>query len=414
MNNLQSINEASMFLPHLEHIPARAEALLPTLRAWCEQNSGTFNAAGVDAVGESIVCLFASLQPDIQPFSVLPYQSLNAQGQVESRPLGQGYRLQKRPQAPLQILLVGHLDTVYPASSLFQKTRIDGDFLHGPGVADLKGGLLVLFLALEALEASPWAENLGWQVVFNPDEEIGSQGSMPFLKQAAQGSHLALIYEPAYANGGLASTRKGSGNFEILVKGRAAHAGRDFHQGRNAIRMAADWLTELDQLNGQRGDLTLNLGFVSGGGALNVVPDTAVLKFNVRTEAAEDEAWLQAHLQRLQNQMNRREGFHCEILGGFTRPPKALSAGLSRLMSYVSDCAQKLDFSVSFTPTGGCCDGNNLAAFGLPNLDNMGVVGADIHSEQERMRLSSLPERAKLSALLLMRLASGDLIWPTC
>jgi glutamate carboxypeptidase len=293
----------------------------------------------------------------------------------------------------------------------FQTPRLEGDErMHGPGVADLKGGMLVMYLALAALERSPWREQIGWEVLWNPDEEIGSQSSAPLLAEAAGRNAFGLIYEPAYPDGGLASARKGSGNFDLVVRGRAAHAGRDPHLGRNAIRAAADFIAALDRLNGTRQDLTINPGYVRGGGALNIVPDTCVFKFNVRTSAPGDECWMQEQLDRLLQQA-RREGIEFELRGGFTRPPKAFAGKTERLAGLLTDCGRELGITLPFRPTGGCCDGNNLAAHGLPNIDNLGVVGGEIHSEREYMLLGSLPQRAKLSALLLLKLASGALNW---
>ncbi|MBV8063241.1 MAG: peptidase dimerization domain-containing protein, partial [Nevskia sp.] len=186
---------------------------------------------------------------------------------------------------------------------------------------------------------------------------------------------------------------------------------RNPEDGRNAIAAAAALATQLHAVNGRREGLTLNVGYVHGGGALNIVPDRCVLKFNVRTSRHEDEAWLLLAVQALLDTANTQEGYALELRGGFTRPPKPVSAGTARLQQLLGDCGGSLGLHLQFRPTGGCCDGNNLAALGLPNVDNLGVVGGEIHSEREWMRVSSLGERAKLSALLLLRLASGELTW---
>jgi glutamate carboxypeptidase len=136
-----------------------------------------------------------------------------------------------------------------------------------------------------------------------------------------------------------------------------------------------------------------------------------VLKFNVRTSRHEDEAWLLQAVQALVDAANQREGYELELRGGFTRPPKPVSAGTARLQHLLRDCGGSLGLDLQFRPTGGCCDGNNLAAHGLANVDNLGVVGGEIHSDREWMRVSSLAERGKLNALLLLRLAAGELSW---
>ncbi len=375
-------------------------------------NSGSFNTAGVDACAARLRQLFAPLGADAESIAVAPYRYTDDRGEWRERPLGHALRLRKRPEAPLRVFLCGHLDTVFGVEHPFQSAQLSGDDrMHGPGVADLKGGLLAMFLALSALEQSPQRERIGWEVLFNPDEEIGSQGSAPLLAEAAKRNHFGLVYEPAYADGGLASERKGSGNFDIVVRGRAAHAGRNPEDGRNAIAAAAALATELHGINGRREGLTLNVGYVHGGGPLNIVPERCVLKFNVRTSRHDDEAWLLDAVQKLIDIAAKPEGYALELRGGFTRPPKPVSAGTARLQQLLSSCGEGLGLQLQFRPTGGCCDGNNLAAQGLANVDNLGVVGGEIHSDREWMRVSSLAERGKLSAALLLKLASGELTW---
>jgi glutamate carboxypeptidase len=399
-------------VPQLHWIDGQVAAMRDELLRLSNLNSGSFNTAGVDACADRLRQLFAPLQAEAERIAVAPYRYTDDRGEWRERPLGHALRLRKRPDAPLRVFLCGHLDTVFGAEHPFQSAHVAGDDrMHGPGVADLKGGLLAMFLALSALEQSPHRERIGWEVLFNPDEEIGSQGSAPLLAEAAGRNHFGLVYEPAYADGGLASERKGSGNFDIVVRGRAAHAGRNPEDGRNAIAAAATLATELHGINGRREGLTLNVGYVHGGGPLNIVPERCVLKFNVRTSRHEDEAWLLDAVQKLVDTAGKAEGYALELRGGFTRPPKPVSAGTARLQQLLSNCGETLGLQLQFRPTGGCCDGNNLAARGLANVDNLGVVGGEIHSDREWMRISSLAERGKLSAALLLKLASGELSW---
>ncbi len=169
----------------------------------------------------------------------------------------------------------------------------------------------------------------------------------------------------------------------------------------------ADAIVMLDDLNGQREGVTFNPGFISGGGAVNVVPDQAMARFNVRMEQTADMDWCAQQINAIVQTINGREGISLELHGGFTRPPKTLSSANQRLFELAVDCGRDLGLSLQHLPTGGCCDGNNLAAAGVPNIDTLGVHGGDIHSAQEWMRISSLVERAQLSAKLLLRLAAG-------
>ncbi|MDX1654097.1 MAG: peptidase dimerization domain-containing protein, partial [Candidatus Competibacteraceae bacterium] len=198
---------------------------------------------------------------------------------------------------------------------------------------------------------------------------------------------------------------KGSGNWTAVVRGRAAHAGREHHLGRNAVVALAGFVTALDGLNGQREGVTVNPARFEGGGPTNVVPDRAGMRFNIRVQNAAQQTWVEKQLIRLTAEINARDGIQLALHGGFGRPPKPR---FPALFQFVSDCGRQLDLPVRFADTGGCCDGNNLAAHGLPNVDTLGVRGGAIHSADEYLLVDSLVERARLSALLLMRLGAGD------
>jgi glutamate carboxypeptidase len=157
---------------------------------------------------------------------------------------------------------------------------------------------MVMLNALLALERSPWAEQVGYDVMVSPDEEIGSLGSGPVLMELGAKAHVGMTYEPALADGSLAGARKGSGNFSLLCKGRAAHAGREHHLGRNAIVAAAEFATQLDRLNGQRENVTFNVSRIDGGGAPNVVPDLGICRFNIRVKTEDEAAWAKAESRK--------------------------------------------------------------------------------------------------------------------
>lgn len=397
------------YTPYLAPIDTQRQQMIDTVIAWSSINSGSYHVEGVRAMREALAAGFGPLGAQAEVIPVAPLEVVNAQGDIEQKEIAEALRLRKRPEAPIQLFLCGHMDTVFPKDSTFQTPRwLNENTLNGPGVADLKGGLVVMLHALLALEASPWAAQIGWEILFNPDEEIGSQSSHPLLVEAAARHDFGLIYEPALADGTLAGERKGSGNFTFVVRGRAAHAGRDFDAGRNAIALLAELIQRLYSLNGQREGVTINPGKIEGGGPVNIVPDLAILRFNIRLPRADDQAWAEAQLQALLLEFSKREGFNVSLHGKFTRPPKPLSLSNHHLFELVHDCGEMLGIHISHKPSGGCCDGNNLAAAGLPNIDTLGVRGGNIHSHEEFLLVDSLTERAKLSALLLMRVASGD------
>ena len=400
------------YQPFLDFIVSQRHHMTHLVYDWSNINSGSFNVAGLAHMQRALEDNFLWLHATPEVLPLAPYSTVDSHGNVTTRPLGNALRFRKRPEAPLQIFLGGHMDTVFGIDHPFQHaTFINEHTLNGPGVADLKGGLVVMLKALETLEQSPWAEQIGWEVLINPDEEIGSQSSDCYLKEAAQRNHIGLIYEPSLPDGSLVSERKGSGNFSIVVRGRSAHAGRDFHLGRNAIALLAEITTALHQLNGKQPELTLNVGKTEGGGAVNVVPDLAILHFNIRITDTHQRTWAEHALSEIISTFNQREGFDVSLHGTFTRPAKSIHPTTQRLQALIADCAESLNLPVSWKASGGCCDGNNLAAYGLPNIDTLGVRGGNIHSSEEFLIVSSLVERAQWSALLLMRLASGEYQW---
>jgi len=394
----------------LEWIATQQQHMVFLTQAWSSINSGSYHLDGIRKFRAALEDNFRWLEGEMQVIPLAPITQIDSQGAEIQIEMVEALSIRKRPDAPIQLLLVGHMDTVYAKDHPFQSpVFLDENTLNGPGVADLKGGLVVMLKALEALERFAGKESVGWQVILNPDEEIGSQASDPLLKQSSIGKHLGLIYEPALADGSLAGARKGSGNFSIIINGKSAHAGRNPQDGRNAIVACAEITTQLFELNGKREGLTLNPGKVEGGGALNTVPDLAILRFNIRTQTHEDEAWVMGEIHSILEQFDNRNGFSARLHGCFTRQPKPMAPANQAVFDMVLACGRDLGVSIGVKPSGGCCDGNNLWRHGLPNVDTLGVRGAHIHSEQEIMYLDSLTERAQLSALLLMRLASGAL-----
>lgn len=394
----------------LAFLDGRRAAMTGQLRAWCAINSGSGNLDGLGRMRAALAEAFAELGANVETVSARPQTIVTREGEKIEQPVGDMLRIVKRPQAPVRVLLAGHMDTVFAADHPFQhETFLDADTLNAPGAADMKGGLLVMLNALLAVEHSSLADRIGYEIIINADEEIGSHGSAPLLVEAAGRAQFACVYEPALADGTLAGARKGSGNFAAVIRGRSAHAGREHHLGRNAIAAAAGFIADIDRLTGAREGLTVNVARVDGGGPNNVVPDLAIVRFNVRLKAPEDAGWFSEQARAAIDAVNARDGFTASLEGGFTRPPKPMTPQLEAFFLALKAAGDDLGIKVDWKPTGGCCDGNNIAAAGVPVIDTLGVRGANIHSAQEYARLDSLEERAKLSALLLLKIAGGDL-----
>ena len=386
---------------------AGAEHMLDQVLGWAAINSGSRNLGGLERMADVLVDAFSALPGILRLENPAPFEAVDAAGRSAKVEHGRHLHLTVRPTAPVQLLLTGHMDTVYAADHPFQATSwLEDGVLNGPGVADMKGGLAVMLAALKAVEMSPAADRLGYEVVINSDEEVGSPASAALLAQAAGGKRAALTYEPAaLPDGTLAGARPGSGNFAFVVRGRSAHAGRNPEDGRNALTAAAELALKLEAL--RRDGLTVNPSRIEGGGPSNVVPDLAVLRVNLRPRTPEIEGEAKQAIDAAVAAVAAERDVVIESGGGFGRPPKPLTPAAERLFNLVRQAGADLGQQIGWQPSGGVCDGNNIAACGVPVVDTMGVRGGKIHSGQEYLIVDSLPERAALSALTILRLAEG-------
>jgi glutamate carboxypeptidase len=379
--------------------------MLDQVEQWAAVNSGTGNLAGLKTVAGQLADAFAALPGAVRLVAPDPIESVDAAGTVKTIQRGDHLHLRVRPEAPVQLLLTGHMDTVFAADHPFQTLKwLEPGVLNGPGTADMKAGISVILAALTALETSPLAGRIGYDVMINSDEETGSQASAGLIADLAKGKTAALTYEPALPDGTLAGARPGSGNFSVLIHGRSAHAGRNPEEGRNALVAAADLALRLNAL--KSADLKVNPAKIDGGGPNNVVPDQAILRVNMRPMTPDAMAAAEAALRDAIGTISRDHDVHCHLYGGFNRPPKPLDPAATRLFELVRDCGAALGLPpISWNATGGVCDGNNIAACGVPVVDTMGPRGGAIHSSDEFLIVDSLAERAQLSALTMIKIA---------
>jgi len=381
--------------------------MLDQVTAWSAVNSGSRNLAGLAGVAGLLADAFSALPGDLRLEEAAPVETMAADGSLSTLAHGRNLHLTVRPEAPIQLLFTGHMDTVFAADHPFQQVfwREQG-VLGGPGVADMKSGLAVMLAALRSIEAAGLPE-LGYEVVINSDEEVGSPGSAALIAQAARGKAAALTYEPsALPDGTLAGARPGSGNFSIRVEGRSAHAGRNPEDGRNAVLAAAALALRLAE--GREAGLSVNPARIEGGGPNNVVPDRAVLRVNMRPRTAEIQAIAQRLLDDAVREISAAHEVTMGVHGGFGRAPKPLDARALKLFALVKRAGADLGQDIGWRDTGGVCDGNNIAACGIPVVDTMGARGGAIHSPDEFLIVDSLAERAQLSALTVVRLAQGE------
>lgn len=380
---------------------------------WANINTGSWNRDGLDALAPQLAEAFSALEADVELIATDPFEKVGDNGQVEGFETGPVIRISSRPDAQTQVVMSGHYDTVFPPGTFEAISDIGDDKMNGPGLADMKGGLSVMLGALQAFEAGPGKDKLGYQIVITPDEETGNFASAPFLTKAAQsGAMIGMTYEPCMDSGAMSGGRKGSAVFDIVLKGRSAHAGRAKEDGRSAVEAAAQMVVRLEQLNGQREGVTFNVGSIDGGSAVNIVPDLAIVRFGARAPDADAAAWATQEVEKLLDQARALDGISGHMHGGFYRPPKPRNAAQDALFTAVSETGKAIGLELEFVDTGGVCEGNNIFAAGVPNVDTLGVMGGRIHSNEEYVVMSSFVERAQLSALLLNRIADGRLDAP--
>jgi glutamate carboxypeptidase len=386
----------------LETIQQRS--MLDEVQSWSAVNSGSGNLDGLATTAKMLADAFSVLPGEVALVNPEPVDRVLADGSIKTAAHGQHLLVTVRPDAQTQLLFTGHMDTVFPADHEFQKLRwLDDGVLNGPGVADMKGGISVLLAALRAVELSASISRTGYQILINSDEEVGSPSSAKLITELARNKLAALTYEPALPDGTLAGARGGSGNFSVIFSGLSAHAGRNPDDGRNAVLAAADLALRLKRLS--REGLSVNPAKIEGGGPNNVVPDHAILRVNFRPRTPEIVTQTEADLRRIIADIEREHDVRAHLHGSFGRPPKPIDDRAAKLFALVKQTGADLGLSIAWRSSGGVCDGNNIAACGVPVVDTMGVRGGNIHSKDEFLIVESLTERAQLSALTIMRLS---------
>lgn len=302
-----------------------------------------------------------------------------------------------------RILFVGHMDTVFAPDGPFQVMNISGDgkSANGPGVVDMKGGLVTTIAALEALAA----EGVGaaWTFILSSDEETGSYHSESVIREQASKHDLGLIMEPALPGGELVVERLGSGQFMIEAFGRSAHVGRAFETGVSAVNALARAIVAVADMPDVARGRIINIGPVKGGDATNAVPDHACAWGNVRyptRDIADELTSMLVALETSENALPR-----VKVHTSFNRPAKPMTPPVEALALRARAVAEALGQKLPFARTGGVCDGNILQDAGLPCIDTLGVRGGGLHTTDEWIELDSIVERSQLMAVLVSRLS---------
>ncbi len=302
------------------------------------------------------------------------------------------------------VLLVGHMDTVFPEGTVKARSfKIDGDKAYGPGVIDMKSGLLSMYYAIEYLVKNDKLAGKSICVFQNSDEEISSAYSNPKITELSKVSKAAFVLEPARPNGALVKERKGLAKYNIELIGKAAHAGVDPKSGISAINELAHWITELHSLTDFVIGTTLNVGVVSGGTVANVVAEHATAQVDLRYKIPSEIDRVESKIEEL-IQNPKTVGIKATAIKAGHRPPMNMSPESEKLIELVKEVAKDLNMELDFVGTGGGSDANFISAMGVPVLDGMGPVGGGSHGVNEYIEISSIEPRLNLLINTLLKL----------
>lgn len=315
---------------------------------------------------------------------------------IPAEKFGSHLRVQFPGTSARRILLLGHTDTVWPAGEIAKRGfRVEAGRVLGPGVFDMKSGILLAMMALEVLGDKPVT------VLLTSDEEIGSSSSRALIEAEAGRCSAVLVLEPSLPGGTLKTARKGVGRFTIKAIGRAAHAGIDPEKGVNAIEEIARQILKLQKMSDPQLGTTVTVGVVQGGTRSNVVPAEAAAEVDVRVPTMEEAERIGHSIRSLAAELRESR---LEIHGGITRPPMERTSDTERLFDLARDVAAQIGIDLKEGPTGGASDGNFTAALGIPTLDGLGAIGGGAHAVDEWVDIESLPARAALIAGLIEKI----------
>lgn len=372
----------------LAHLQSHSNAMLELLEAMVQLESPTHDKRAVDGFSRFLRDQFKVIGADVDVIEEKEY------GDHLVARWGMGIR---------QILILCHMDTVCPLGTIWKRPfRVENSFAYGPGVLDMKGGIVVTLYALKTLRDLDLSTERSVVIVCNSDEEVGSHSSRAIIEAHAKVSDYVLVMEPTkLPDGPLRTSRKGTAHFDIHIIGRAAHAGVDPGEGVSAILELAHQTVRLHDLTDWASGTTVNVGCVKGGTRANVVAEEACAEIDVRFSALSEG---EAIVRRILGLQPILAGAQVEVVGGINAPPMVRSPAIAKAYAQARELALEIGLDLKESTSGGASDGNFTAALGIPTLDGLGVVGDGAHAERERVVISSLAERAALLTLLLRHL----------
>jgi glutamate carboxypeptidase len=355
-----------------------------------EQESMSREAAPLDRIGESYGEKIAALGARVDLLSDRRFgTTVRARFEPNS----------ERHSEPKQLLVVGHLDTVWPIGTLARRPfRIADGLAYGPGIFDMKAGVTVATVAMKALKEQSRSTRRAVTFLMTCDEETGSHFSREIIEDEARTAAAALVLEPPIPGGKVKTARKGVGEFELIVRGRSAHAGNDPRAGVSAITELAHQVMAINKLCDYERGTTLNVGVVKGGVLSNVVAAEARASIDMRYQTEDEGQRITEAMKSLQPTLG---GAVIEVVGGINRPPLVRTPDVGQLFEHARSVAAEINYDLKEGAVGGGSDGNFIAALGVPVLDGLGVDGAGAHAEHEHIIVGDIPRRAAIVARMI-------------
>ncbi len=368
------------------------EQMLVMLKDLVNIDSGSYDKAGVDKIGNYLSNGYQKLGFEIKKY--------------KNEDLGDHIVLRHHAADHPSILILAHMDTVFPQGTVEKRPfHIEENRAYGPGVIDMKASHVMLYFSICELIKQNHEAYKHIEIVFNSDEEIGSKSSRAIIEEHAKRKQVALVLEPARADGSLVSARRGTGKYILEIQGKAAHAGIEPEKGRSAIEVLGHKIVKLHALSDPEKGLHVNVGTVSGGSSANTIAESATATIDVRISNYDQANWIDRKIKEICAETEVEE-VTTSLTGGINRFPMVYTEETERLLNFIKEEGTELGIPINHVFTGGGSDASLVSVLGIPTIDGLGPVGGKQHSDQEYLVLDSLPERTQLFIRVLKRISS--------
>ncbi|WP_342528241.1 M20 family metallopeptidase [Chryseomicrobium sp. FSL W7-1435] len=375
----------------MEYFRTYLPEMLEKLESIVNIDSGSRYKAGVDEVGRRLGEEYKKLG-----FTVDVH---------ENKKLGNNLVIRHREAADPKVLLIAHMDTVFPQGTAKERPfHIKGDYAYGPGVADMKASQISLLYAMKFIHQTEPETLHNVVIILNADEEIGSRTSRKLIEKWSRTVDYALVMEPARKDGSVVSSRRGGGRYIMRVQGKSAHSGVAPQDGISAIQELAYKITKLNKLTDHAKGISVSVGRIEGGKSINVIPDSATGYIDIRVQTKKQGREVMEQIEEIGAKPDL-EGTSIDLEGGINRPPMEFNAKNKNLLEIIQSVGEKHGITVTNTHTGGGSDASFPSYMGVATIDGMGPIGDKLHNEGENILVSSIPERTLLLAETIRELS---------